>query len=758
VRPSRSPILAVAFALAACSPPPPAPVAAPPPPAAAPPPPTASASAAPAAEAPLKLTAGAAHACALFSGGRLFCWGDDEYGQLGAGAGPASPRAVAVKMPAEIVDVAAGDTFTCGLDRGGQIYCVGADEPAEGDDLTDAENQAQLAEACKRKHQHACKRLAFAKKMAETKPSPEEEKILARVEAKLFGPPRPPATAPLAGVQDAVKIAAGGHQVCALRRSGEVVCWALGPYSRAGELRERLWKPAPLPAITDATAVAAGKAGVCAVRKSGAVACFDEALKPAPLEARDVIEVAVGASHRCAIQRDGAVACAGDNDAGELGDDEAEEKATVRLPDVTAIAAGSSATCARQRTGAVQCWGALAARDPAHPKRPLGPTAVPGIDDAVQIAVGEAFACAASSAGAVRCWGSTSRGRLGHGSMSEAAAPVAVPGLDDAVDVATYPGRSCAARRSGAVVCWGLDSTDPAHGGAPVPVPGLDDATQVRVDLMQVCALRKGGSVVCRDKIHGTTAPVPGLPPARAIELFAAGVCALTARGEVLCADGSGAAVPLPGADGVVEIAANPGHKTCARKASGAVLCWDTPLMVTTAAEMAARRPEPIPGIADAIAIATSPHDACAVRKGGTLECFDVHKPIEPLPVPRVDDAAAISASDQARCVLHRSGEVSCAGFPNAAGELGDGTFTRRPVHSRRVVGLADAIRLSVSPYHACALRRGGQVVCWGDDTVGQVSATARAFEMTPVRVEGLPSLSALPPPAPARPASGSAP
>lgn len=74
----------------------------------------------------VRISAGRDHSCAVSSLGRLFCWGDNAWGQLGDGSGMPQwvPRQIAPYI--EWLDVSAGHTHTCALDTSRQLYCWGA--------------------------------------------------------------------------------------------------------------------------------------------------------------------------------------------------------------------------------------------------------------------------------------------------------------------------------------------------------------------------------------------------------------------------------------------------------------------------------------------------------------------------------------------------------------------------------------------------------------------------------------------------------
>lgn len=71
------------------------------------------------------LAVGAGHACAITTSATLYCWGNNDYGQLGNGTTTPSDIPVQVGTATDWVEIVAGGGFTCGIRSGGNLYCWG---------------------------------------------------------------------------------------------------------------------------------------------------------------------------------------------------------------------------------------------------------------------------------------------------------------------------------------------------------------------------------------------------------------------------------------------------------------------------------------------------------------------------------------------------------------------------------------------------------------------------------------------------------
>jgi alpha-tubulin suppressor-like RCC1 family protein len=317
--------------------------------------------------------------------------------------------------------------------------------------------------------------------------------------------------------------------------------------------------------------------------------------------------------------------------------------------------------------------------------------------------------------------------------------------IKDLKAVAVDSSASCAIHSSGQVVCWGSQSSLGIGPGlpqtTPVRIKGLANVTQLSLGMGQRCALRSQGDVYCgRDM--GSLQAVPGVTDAIHISSSGSHACAVRKTGQVLCwgmndwgqlgvgrpYDAKHPPTLVPNVDGVVQVAAY-GQYTCALRETGEVLCWGGAHMH----EMAMGR---IHGIEDAVEISAG-RSICARTRSGAVLCWrgpgnDTPEwtDIQPERIAGVDDVVQISAGYNYVCAVRKSGQVVCWG-ENAEGQLGDGTRQDRdqPVP---VQGLTDAVQVAAKARHTCALRENGQVVCWGTYLMGVLGDGKKQDRLTP--------------------------
>lgn len=209
-------------------------------------------------------------------------------------------------------------------------------------------------------------------------------------------------------------------------------------------------------------------------------------------------------------------------------------------------------------------------------------------------------------------------------------------------------------------------------------------------------------------------------------------------------------------ADPPVEVAPGATH-TCARRRSGAVLCWGSndngQLGVGPPTARPAPAPVAVPELTDVAQLALGTYFTCARRRDGAVLCWGLNDQGQlgdgtlnsrgvPGAVRDVVDAVDIAAGAAHACAVTRAGGVVCWGANDRA-QLGD---PAQPAAARpfpaAVTGLGGAVSLAAGDRHTCALLGDGAVACWGANTSGQLGVAgppeARA---TPVAVAGLASV-----------------
>jgi alpha-tubulin suppressor-like RCC1 family protein len=339
------------------------------------------------------------HACAITSDGGVECWGLNSNGQLGTGAvsGSSSTPVPVANLAGPATKVVVGSAHTCALLAGGSVQCWGYGldgQPGNGTTPT-----SQLT----------------------------------------------PVT--VAGIANAVDLAAGSEFSCAVLQGGTVECWGENSDGALGNgTNVTSSVPVPVVGLTSATKVACGSAHACALLAGGAVACwgddddgqlgrsvdggtasFDPVMVPG---LSGVTYLAAGSQETCAVLGDGGLDCWGDNASGQLGI--GSQTNTMQPAPVIGLAAGVvqvtaslSQTCALLAgDGGVECWGANAYGQlgAGPPYDHFTPLAVPLVG-ATAVAAGYASTCALLTDGGLSCWGSNSYGQLGNGEVVQVNVP-----------------------------------------------------------------------------------------------------------------------------------------------------------------------------------------------------------------------------------------------------------------------------------------------------------------------------------------------
>ncbi|NOY92749.1 MAG: hypothetical protein GXP55_16285 [Deltaproteobacteria bacterium] len=243
------------------------------------------------------VAAGSGHACALTSdtGGPpfdVFCWGVDGQGQLGDGNMDMAYRESAervVGVPGAI-SLAAGDEHTCVVTDAGEVWCWGANDfdqlgAPRSDPATRPRRVPGITGAVSvtAGTAHTCTLLATGHAMCwgnngagQLGVAPIGRPLLDPVEVPGLDDVRQLVSAgPRVAGPAAPNVVFLGAATCALRGDGSVWCWGSNQYGLLGDgTREDRAEPRPVNGLTDVIDLGMGTGSACAVTRSGQTWCW----------------------------------------------------------------------------------------------------------------------------------------------------------------------------------------------------------------------------------------------------------------------------------------------------------------------------------------------------------------------------------------------------------------------------------------------------------------------------------------------------
>lgn len=395
----------------------------------------------------LPMALGGRHACAAVDAKRVKCWGENDFGQVGltpseshldCGGVPCQelPNTISLKSPASSVD--AGRKHSCILGSDGVVWCFGGNQWGQlGRKLFDGDAHAipervllsSKVDAIALGAFHSCvltagKLFCFGLGASGQLGVPPTDLDSCGTDDELANelslpsgalPCSPsPLEVKLGGAVEAV--VAGTFSTCA-KVAGEWRCFG---DNRRGELGR------------------------------GFVSPFEwEAGKPDFSDS--ISDLAMGGHVLCITSPDGLLSCAGDNGWGQLGSGSAKSedcstglcRATLlpvsQIDNVLASAVAAGTTCALIQDGTIQCFGSDLSGELGNSEMQVEecngtacsrtPVAVYGLTNKTQLHAGDDFFCTRDSSSKIDCWGNGEMAQLTGASRMSASQPGEAYGL-----------------------------------------------------------------------------------------------------------------------------------------------------------------------------------------------------------------------------------------------------------------------------------------------------------------------------------------
>ena len=354
-----------------------------------------------------RIAAGDKHTCAIAVNNIIWCWGDNQFSQLGSAVFPDTESLIPIQttsLPGSRIAyrIVAGANHTCVLATDGTVWCWG--QNGNGN-LGDGSLVIQ----------------------------------------------GDPVQAVLGGI--ATAISAGGSTTCAVLSDNRWQCWGR---NNRGQLGNSTWGTAAvttpvytsfIPAWFTIAKIEIGGTHSCAISVLGIAWCWgqfsdgrlgttasSDALTPTATASLGgtASEVAAGGAYTCALLTNGNISCFGSNNMGQLGQTPTPSPAANPTPTVVTFAAtashitaGGQFTCVLLSTGVVHCFGDNASGQLGSGSSGSAretPGVVTGLTGTVvDVVAGASHACAVMSTGQVRCWGKNDLGQLGIGTQIDVA-------------------------------------------------------------------------------------------------------------------------------------------------------------------------------------------------------------------------------------------------------------------------------------------------------------------------------------------------
>jgi alpha-tubulin suppressor-like RCC1 family protein len=178
---------------------------------------------------------------------------------------------------------------------------------------------------------------------------------------------------------------------------------------------------------------------------------------------------------------------------------------------------------------------------------------------------------------------------------------------------------------------------------------------------------------------------------------------------------------------------------TCLLRANGTVACWglNDRGQLGTGDKVSSVSPRPVVGLSNVVDIAGTRLLMCAALSNGEVRCWG-NGNATPAALSGATGIIQISGHSQHHCGLQGNGGVLCWGS-NAEGQLGGGTAGGTSASAVKVIGVDDAVSVGAGHLHSCALRRSGEVACWGDNGRAQLGiGTNGGGRLSPVAPKDL--------------------
>jgi len=327
-----------------------------------------------------QITAGNLHTCGLKLNGKAYCWGRNMQGQLGIGfAGPHShPKPIQVVGGPLFKELSLGDTHSCGLTVEGDAYCWGYNQYGQvgnGATTFDQVNAISLVSGNHKfgkiasGYRHTCGLKTTGEAFCWGR---NDNGQLGNNSSIQQNSPQ------LVMTQDSfINITLGNAHTCGLTAKGKAFCWGFNGSGQLGN-NSTTNKAIPTNVETSETflSIRAGDSHTCAINEEYSIYCWganssgqlgigstEAKQTPSKINSNEqFLRLELGGYHSCALTAAGQVYCWGANSYSQLGVPNLNltfitTPTSILQNSFISISLGSNHTCGLKIGGAAYCWG-----------------------------------------------------------------------------------------------------------------------------------------------------------------------------------------------------------------------------------------------------------------------------------------------------------------------------------------------------------------------------------------------------------------
>ncbi|MEF2176105.1 MAG: InlB B-repeat-containing protein [Candidatus Absconditabacteria bacterium] len=340
-----------------------------------------------------KISLGTNHTCGIKTDGKLYCWGDNAYGQLGDGTTTQRSNPTLIDGTNNYLQVSSGRRHTCALRSDNKLYCWGWNLRGQVGDGSTTQRSSPV---------------------------------------------------PIDSANSYKYVSTSLSNSCAIRLDDKIYCWGFNSSGQVGD-GSTTQRNSPVPVSSSLTfkTVVNGDGHVCGLTTSNKIYCwgdnefgqvgnasYTDRTTPVLIDGTvNYKSVDLGKDHTCGIKYDDELMCWGNNDRGQLNMNFIEYSYIPGwIEDEVYFknySLGDGYTCSIDFTNKVYCWGDNTSGQfgDGSTDSSIDKVLIDGSNNYKKIFLGGYHTCGIRFDDKLYCWGDNRAGQLGDGSKTTRLTP-----------------------------------------------------------------------------------------------------------------------------------------------------------------------------------------------------------------------------------------------------------------------------------------------------------------------------------------------